>query len=87
LNWIFRIVPLDRSRGWHRIPKLNTGADSLGKTLPYQKTAVSQIENKFTKYLVLSSDNARCAPIYLSPADMASVRIIGKVIWIRRELD
>ena len=36
--------------------------------------------------LVLLSDNAHYAPVYLSREDMPSVRIIGRVIWICREL-
>jgi phage repressor protein C with HTH and peptisase S24 domain len=36
--------------------------------------------------LVLLSDNKEFAPIFLSPEEMNSIRIIGKVLWICREL-
>lgn len=36
--------------------------------------------------LVLLSDNMEFAPIFLSPEEMNSIRIIGKVLWICREL-
>ena len=36
--------------------------------------------------LVLLSDNTEFAPIFLSPEEMNSIRIIGKVLWICREL-
>ncbi len=37
--------------------------------------------------LVLMSDNSHYAPIYLKGKEMNSVRIIGHVIWICRELN
>lgn len=36
--------------------------------------------------LVLLSDNKEFSPIFLSPEEMNSIRIIGKVLWICREL-
>ncbi len=36
--------------------------------------------------LVLLSDNREYAPIFLTPAEIDSIRIIGKVLWICREL-
>lgn len=41
---------------------------------------------KHPQQLVLLSDNAAYAPLHLGDDDLASVRIIGKVIWICREL-
>ncbi len=36
--------------------------------------------------LVLLSDNKEFSPIFLSPEEMNSIRIIGKVLWVCREL-
>ena len=36
--------------------------------------------------LVLLSDNKEFAPIFLTSEEMDSIRIIGKVLWICREL-
>jgi SOS-response transcriptional repressor LexA len=41
---------------------------------------------KHPRKLVLLSDNKEFAPIFLSPEEMNSIRIIGKVLWICREL-
>lgn len=41
---------------------------------------------KHPQTLVLISDNKSYAPIHLKKEDMNSVRIIGKVVWICREL-
>jgi phage repressor protein C with HTH and peptisase S24 domain len=41
---------------------------------------------KHPNKLVLLSDNKDYAPIYLQSSDINSVRIIGKVIWVSREL-
>ena len=41
---------------------------------------------KHPNKLVLVSDNTDYSPIYLKGNEMASVRIIGKVVWICREL-
>jgi phage repressor protein C with HTH and peptisase S24 domain len=41
---------------------------------------------KHPNKLVLLSDNRDYAPIYLQGNDINSVRMIGKVIWICREL-
>lgn len=41
---------------------------------------------KHPKTLVLVSDNIDYSPIYLRGDEMSSVRIIGKVVWICREL-
>ena len=46
---------------------------------------VKRIE-KHPHKLVLLSDNKDYAPIYLEKSEMDSIRIIGKVIWICREL-
>ena len=46
---------------------------------------VKRIE-KHPRKLVLLSDNKEYAPIYLSDDEMERVRIIGKVLWICREL-
>ena len=46
---------------------------------------VKRIE-KHPRKLVLLSDNQAYAPIYLSEAEMDRVRIIGKVLWVCREL-
>ena len=45
---------------------------------------VKRIE-KHPRKLVLLSDNAAYAPIYLTEEEMDNVRIIGKVIWVCRE--
>jgi phage repressor protein C with HTH and peptisase S24 domain len=45
---------------------------------------VKRIE-KHPNKLVLISDNTDYAPVYLDGGDCASVRIIGKVIWVGRE--
>jgi phage repressor protein C with HTH and peptisase S24 domain len=41
---------------------------------------------KHPNKLVLLSDNKDYSPIYLQGSEIHSVRIIGKVIWICREL-
>jgi len=41
---------------------------------------------KHPRKLVLLSDNTEYAPIYLTDEEIESVRIIGKVLWICREL-
>jgi phage repressor protein C with HTH and peptisase S24 domain len=41
---------------------------------------------KHPNKLVLLSDNKDYAPIYLQSSDINSIRIIGKVIWVSREL-
>jgi phage repressor protein C with HTH and peptisase S24 domain len=41
---------------------------------------------KHPNKLVLLSDNKDYSPIYLQGGEIDSVRIIGKVIWICREL-
>ena len=46
---------------------------------------VKRIE-KHPRKLVLLSDNKEYAPIFLSDEEMDRVRIIGKVLWICREL-
>ena len=46
---------------------------------------VKRIE-KHPRKLVLLSDNNEYAPIFLSDEEMDGVRIIGKVLWICREL-
>lgn len=46
---------------------------------------VKRIE-KHPRKLVLLSDNKEYAPIYLTESEMEGVRIIGKVVWICREL-
>ena len=46
---------------------------------------VKRIE-KHPRKLVLLSDNKEYAPIFLSPEEMDRVRIIGKVLWICRDL-
>ena len=46
---------------------------------------VKRIE-KHPQKLVLLSDNSEHAPIYLSGEEIESVRIIGKVLWICREM-
>ena len=46
---------------------------------------VKRIE-KHPGKLVLLSDNREYTPIYLSGTDIESVRIIGKVLWICREM-
>lgn len=46
---------------------------------------VKRIE-KHPHKLVLLSDNTKYAPIYLSGDEINSVRIIGKVLWICREM-
>jgi phage repressor protein C with HTH and peptisase S24 domain len=46
---------------------------------------VKRIE-KHPRKLVLLSDNKEYAPIFLSVEEMERVRIIGKVLWICREL-
>lgn len=46
---------------------------------------VKRIE-KHPRKLVLISDNKEYAPIYLAGAEINNVRIIGKVLWICREL-
>ena len=46
---------------------------------------VKRIE-KHPQKMVLLSDNKDYAPIYLKKGQMDSIRIIGKVIWICREL-
>jgi phage repressor protein C with HTH and peptisase S24 domain len=46
---------------------------------------VKRVE-KHPNKLVLLSDNKDYSPIYLQGKDINSVRIIGKVIWISREL-
>ncbi len=46
---------------------------------------VKRIE-KHPRKLVLLSDNKEYAPIFLSDDEMDRVRIIGKVLWICREL-
>ena len=46
---------------------------------------VKRIE-KHPRKLVLLSDNTEYAPIFLSDEEMDRVRIIGKVLWICREL-
>ena len=46
---------------------------------------VKRIE-KHPRKLVLLSDNKEYAPIYLSDEEMDRVRILGKVLWICREL-
>ena len=45
---------------------------------------VKRVEKHPSK-LVLLSDNARYAPIFLEGAQLESVRIIGKVVWACRE--
>ena len=47
---------------------------------------VKRIE-KHPHKLVLLSDNKEYAPIFLTQGEMDSVRIIGKVLWICRELN
>jgi len=46
---------------------------------------VKRVE-KHPHRLVLLSDNTDYAPIYLTAEDSGSVRIIGKVVWLCREL-
>ena len=46
---------------------------------------VKRVE-KHPNTLVLLSDNKDYAPIYLKDHDAGSIRMIGKVIWICREL-
>ncbi len=46
---------------------------------------VKRIE-KHPGKLVLISDNKDYEPLYLNQNDMKSVRIIGKVVWISREV-
>ncbi len=46
---------------------------------------VKRIE-KHPRKLVLLSDNKEYAPIYLADEEINSIRIIGKVLWICREL-
>jgi phage repressor protein C with HTH and peptisase S24 domain len=46
---------------------------------------VKRVE-KHPRKLVLLSDNKEYSPIFLSDDEIGSVRIIGKVIWICREL-
>ncbi|MEW6672002.1 MAG: S24 family peptidase [Thermodesulfobacteriota bacterium] len=46
---------------------------------------VKRVE-KHPNKLVLLSDNKDYAPIYLQGSEINSVRIIGKVIWVSREL-
>ena len=46
---------------------------------------VKRIE-KHPRKLVLLSDNKEYAPIYLSDDEMDRVRILGKVLWVCREL-
>jgi len=46
---------------------------------------VKRIE-KHPRKLVLLSDNTEYAPIFLTDEEMDSVRIIGKVLWICREM-
>ena len=46
---------------------------------------VKRVE-KHPNALVLLSDNKDYAPIYLKDHDAGSIRMIGKVIWICREL-
>ncbi len=46
---------------------------------------VKRIE-KHPGKLVLRSDNKDYEPIYLSPDEMDSFRIIGKVVWISRDV-
>jgi phage repressor protein C with HTH and peptisase S24 domain len=46
---------------------------------------VKRIE-KHPRKLVLLSDNKEYTPIFLSDDEMDRVRIIGKVLWICREL-
>jgi phage repressor protein C with HTH and peptisase S24 domain len=46
---------------------------------------VKRIE-KHPQHLVLISANARYAPVYLQDEEINRVRIIGRVIWICREL-
>jgi phage repressor protein C with HTH and peptisase S24 domain len=41
---------------------------------------------KHPNKLVLLSDNTAFAPIYLSPEEMDTIRIIGKILWACREL-
>jgi phage repressor protein C with HTH and peptisase S24 domain len=41
---------------------------------------------KLPRKLVLLSDNKAYAPVYLSDSEIEGVRIIGKVLWISREL-
>ena len=47
---------------------------------------VKRIE-KHPSALVLLSDNKDYAPIYLKDQEAAGIRMIGKVIWICRELN
>jgi hypothetical protein len=46
---------------------------------------VKRIE-KHPGKLVLRSDNKVYEPIYLSPNEMDSFRIIGKVVWVSRDV-
>jgi phage repressor protein C with HTH and peptisase S24 domain len=41
---------------------------------------------KHPQKLVLLSDNKEFSPIFLSPEEMDSIRIIGKVLWVCREM-
>ena len=46
---------------------------------------VKRIE-KHPGKLVLMSDNKDYEPVYLSQNEMNSVRIIGKIVWISRDV-
>ena len=46
---------------------------------------VKRIE-KHPGKLVLRSDNKDYEPVYLSPNEMDSFRIVGKVVWISRDV-
>jgi len=49
------------------------------------ETFIKRIE-KHPGKLVLISDNKDYEPVYLSQNEMHSVRIIGKVVWISRDI-